>query len=255
MKKNESVGIDITKRSPLPGERYNSPGDYRSDPIMDCYGNPTGLIRLVPSGAIVSVNGNIPVFHDIKDNPGIPEFLVSLIKKKLIEAYIDRRNIMFLSPFGWGVTSLASRCHTSLFPPLGKEVRKEVNRTYYKAGILPIDGDRGPFAPFRAPHHTISGAGMEGTKKLPYGELQLADHGVLYLDEVQEFSHGVLGAVKYRKPKNIWIMGRAMPCICYCRGYSHCECLPTHKQRWVDRIHRMTGDIFHTIIDLTGELK
>lgn len=86
------------------------------------------------------------------------------------------------------------RYATGLLPPIGPAEEDEIRRVYSAAGIEPM------VPPFRAPHHTVSEAGMRGDVHGRPGEVQLAHHGLLLLDEADEFRSVVLeAALKHRK--------------------------------------------------------
>lgn len=85
---------------------------------------------------------------------------------------------------------LARRIHAAL-PPLTEEQAVHLTAIYSAVGMLPSDGVMRE-RPFRAPHHTVSEAGMAGTKHRPTGELSLAQYGVLVLDRIEDFHPGVV---------------------------------------------------------------
>jgi len=106
-------------------------------------------------------------------------------------------NLVMVGPPGTG-KSLLARCLPGILPPLTLEEALEVTRIYSVAGLLPKGVALLRERPFRAPHHTISYAGMVGGGAgVPTpGEITLAHHGVLFLDELPEFDRKVLEALR-----------------------------------------------------------
>jgi magnesium chelatase family protein len=103
--------------------------------------------------------------------------------KKLINKVVaERKPLLIIGGTDDERLALARQIHRS-FPPLTKTEKSELAAIYKAAGIEPINA-----RPFRAPHHTISEAGLCGgrTKQMP-GEVALAHAGVLFLDDVTEF--------------------------------------------------------------------
>ncbi|MBQ4898924.1 YifB family Mg chelatase-like AAA ATPase [Paenibacillus sp. Marseille-P2973] len=115
------------------------------------------------------------------------------IKRALTIAAAGMHNIMLIGPPGTGKTMLIRRLPTIL-PPLTSDESLEVTKIYSSASIFnPSETGLITERPFRAPHHTISGGGMVGGGSIPKpGEVSLAHRGVLFLDELPEFSRQVL---------------------------------------------------------------
>ncbi|MBB6674580.1 YifB family Mg chelatase-like AAA ATPase [Cohnella nanjingensis] len=131
-------------------------------------------------------------------------------KRALIIAAAGMHNLMFVGPPGTGKTMLCRRL-PSLLPPLGDEEALEVTKIYSVSGKL--GGDRTGLIrrrPFRAPHHTVSNAGLIGGGPVPKpGEVTLAHHGVLFLDELPEFSRAALESLRQPLEDRHVTIGRA----------------------------------------------
>ena len=108
-------------------------------------------------------------------------------KRALTVAAAGAHNLLMIGSPGTGKTMLARRLPTIL-PPLTPAESLSTTRIYSSLGLLKADEPLLATRPFRAPHHTISDAGMVGGGSVPApGEISLAHHGVLFLDELPEF--------------------------------------------------------------------
>lgn len=175
------------------------------------------------------------------------------IKRGLEIAAAGGHNVIMTGVPGTG-KSLMARALPSILPSLSFEEALEVTRIYSVAGILD-DGGLVTKRPFRAPHHTISTAGLVGGGTIPKaGEISLAHRGVLFLDEIVEYAPKVLevmrqpiedkivtisrakGAITY--PANFLLVAARNPCPCGYYGDTQraCTCTPTMIQRYQARL-------------------
>ncbi len=135
---------------------------------------------------LLGANGAGPDLADLRGQPGL--------RRALEVAAAGGHSVLMIGPPGGG-KSLAARRVTSILPPLTRAEALEVARVASACGTL--DGALSGSRPFRAPHHTISAAGLVGGGSPPRaGEITLAHRGVLFLDELCEFDRNALEALR-----------------------------------------------------------
>lgn len=208
-------------------------------------------------GEIIIEKAHVPD----KDEIQMPEDTVdfaditgqSALKRAAEIAVSGRHNLLMIGPPGSGKTMLARRLPT-IIPPMDLEESIEITRLYSICGLLPEDASLITKPPFRAPHHTTTPTALTGGGRIPMpGEITLASKGVLFLDELPEFSRTSLEVLRqpleehkvtisrvgksYEYPSDCIFVAAMNPCRCgFFPHRDKCRCTTGDIRKYLSKI-------------------
>lgn len=176
-----------------------------------------------------------------------------LVKRACEVAVSGMHNLLMVGPPGSGKTMMAMRI-PSILPPLEPEEQMELSKIYSVSGLFTERERLMQERPFRAPHHTVTVAGLAGGGVFPKpGEISLAHKGVLFLDELPEFHKNTLEILRqpmeekivrlarvygtYEYPADFMLVAAMNPCRCgYYPDMQKCRCTASSIERYLGQI-------------------
>jgi magnesium chelatase family protein len=226
----------------------------------------------MPEGPPASQQSHVPVLVPADAVEPPPDFAdvrgQRLAKRALEVAAAGGHNVLFIGPPGGGKTMMARRL-PGILPPLDFDEALDCTSIHSVAGLIKPGCALISSRPFRAPHHTASEVAMVGGGPIPRpGEISLAHHGVLFLDEMPEFNRNVLEALRQPIeegrvtiaraartavfPARFTLVGAMNPCMCGYRGdpLHECRCTPLQVQRYRSRISGPLLDRIDLVVEV-----
>lgn len=229
--------------------------------------------RLVPEIISIGVKQLKDVIELLNNNEFKMEEISVVLPKQLTEEVFDftmingqqalRRacevaisgmhNLLMVGPPGAG-KSMIAKCIPSILPPMDSEEQMELSKIYSVSGMFDERMGLIKNRPFRSPHHTVSAQGLVGGGHIPKpGEISLAHGGVLFLDELTEFSKSTLEILRqpledkrvniaraqgsFTFPADFVLVAAMNPCSCgYYPDLNRCHCTRMSIQRYLSKI-------------------
>ena len=207
-------------------------------------------------------NANVGIYKDFVDIQG-----QEMLKRAALICASGMHHRLMVGPPGSGKSMCAERI-PGILPPLSYEEAMEVTKIYSVAGLLGDGQGLMTERPFRTPHHTASARALTGGGRIPVpGEVSLAHHGILFLDEMAEFLPSTLDVLRqplesgqvvinrvshsYRFPAGFVLVGAANPCKCgYFPDRNRCRCTIDEVNRYMQRISRPLLDRMDLCVDV-----
>ena len=213
--------------------------------------------HLAGRSGLARVEGSVADANGVSAWQGIPDLAEvrgqAAVKRALMVAAAGRHSLLMIGPPGSGKSMMAAR-FAGLLPPMQDEEALQA-ATVQSLGSSGFRVEHWRRRPFRAPHHSASATALVGGGSHPKpGEISLAHHGVLFLDELPEFDRRVLEALREpletgkvsisraarqaEFPADFQLLAAMNPCPCGWLGHpsGRCRCAPDRVQRYVDRI-------------------